>query len=430
MTTAMSPAMTPALSDLIDHDSRIEVDATLGDAFRVFTHHEHEFMAVLDGNRVVGLCSRQDLGMLLGPEYGFPLFAQKPLREHLRPNPIYLAADSDIREAFERVFAREAENFFDDVLILGPDGIFLGLISTQTLVKLQNQFHRESIRLLKEQGDELSLKNRQIEADLHLSRELQQSLLPDVYPRFPPTAAPGESAIQFHCIYRSVGIVGGDFYHVQPIANDLAGVFIADVMGHGVRAALVSAMLRALLEELGPLHADPGELLTRLNQELVRILNRGSREVVYVTALYLTLDTSRQRLRIAAAGHPSALRLRRKTRSTTVLEPPGTGTVLGLLAEEVYVAAEWPLEPGDTLLLMTDGLLEVQNAAGEDFALTRLLPHLEALMPYPSDALLAHLEAAALEHAANHHFTDDMCLLAIDFPGVPPRQAVAAAGAG
>ena len=50
-------------------------------------------------------------------------------------------------------------------------------------------------------------------------------------------------------------------------------------------------------------------------------------------------------------------------------------------------------------------------------------------MPYPSDALLAHLEAAALEHAANHHFTDDMCLLAIDFPGVSPRQAAAGAGA-
>ena len=409
----------PSLSDLIDHDSRIDADATLGDAFRVFTHHDHEFMAVLEGNRVLGLCSRQDLGMVLGSEYGFPLFAQKPLREHLRPNPICLAANSGIREAFERVFAREADTFFDDILILGPDEAFLGLISTPTLVKLQNQFHRESIRLLREQGEELSLKNRQIEADLRLSGELQQSLLPDTYPRFPPTASPADSAIQFHCIYRSVGIVGGDFYHVQPIADDRAGVFIADVMGHGVRAALVSAMLRALLEELGPLHADPGELLTRLNRELVRILNRGSREVVYVTALYLTLDTTRHRLRIAAAGHPSAVRLRRKTRSSAVLDAPGTGTVLGLFEEEVYAAAEWTLEPGDTLLLMTDGLVEVENAAGEDFGLHRLLAGIDRLMPAPSDALLEHLEVTALDHAANHQFTDDVCLLAIDFAGGP-----------
>ena len=407
--------MSATLIDLIDHSNWVEADLTLGEAFRRFKEHSYAYMAILEEGRVLGLCSRLDLGMLLGSQYGFPLFAQKPLKDHLRPNPIQLSADSDIHEAFEMVFARNADTFHDDVLLLSPTGQFLGLIFTQTLVKLQNDLHQENIRLLKEQAEEINLKNQQIEADLRLSRELQQALLPESFPVFPPTADPASSAFRFHRIYRTAGIVGGDFFHVQAISDLCAGVFIADVMGHGVRAALVSAMLRALLEELEPQHNNPGELLTQLNRELVSILSRGHHQVVYATALYMIVNAATHTVCYATAGHPAPLHVRRQDNRVKILDHEAAGTLLGLFDNLVYGASEWTVNPGDSIILFTDGIFEVENMSKEEFGVTRMLETIGKNRHGSTAEVLDHLIRDALSYSANHQFTDDVCLLAVDF---------------
>ena len=406
--------MSTTLTDLIDHSNWLEADLTLGKAFHRFSEHTCEFMAVLEEGRVLGLCSRQDLGMLLGPQFGFPLFAQKPLRDHLRPNPIQLSAESDIREAFEKVFARNAETFHDDVILLSPSGIFLGLIFTQTLVKLQNQFHRESIRLLKEQAEEIERKNQQIEADLRLSRELQQALLSASYPAFPKAANPSISTFRFHHVYRTVGIVGGDFFHIRRISDLCVGVFIADVMGHGVRSALVAAMLRALLEESGPQSENPGELLTHVNSRLVRILTRGNSEVVYVTALYMVVNASTNTVCLATAGHPSPIHVGRGENPVTILQHTKAGTLLGLFEDLVFYTAEWAVEPGDSIILFTDGIYEVENLRGEDFGVSRMLETIGKNRHGSTADILEYLIKDATFFAGNHQFNDDVCLLAID----------------
>ena len=158
--------------------------------------------------------------------------------------------------------------------------------------------------------DELQEKNAQMEADLNMAREIQQAFLPHRYPTFPADANEMESALQFHHRYQPTGAVGGDFFDVLAISDTQAGVFICDVMGHGVRAALVTAMVRALADELTPAAAEPDKFLTEINRRLLAILTQ-TRVPMFVSAFYIVIDLVRGELRYSSAGHPSPMLVRR-----------------------------------------------------------------------------------------------------------------------
>ena len=115
---------------------------------------------------------------------------------------------------------------------------------------------------------ELRAKNEALEQDLEMARELQQAMLPHRYPRFPHHASKEESAVHFYHFYQPSMSVSGDFFKVLKLSDTSAGIFICDVMGHGVRAALVASTVSALLGQLRDYCGDPGELLSRLNRAL------------------------------------------------------------------------------------------------------------------------------------------------------------------
>ncbi|MGH8092456.1 MAG: PP2C family protein-serine/threonine phosphatase [Chthoniobacterales bacterium] len=123
-----------------------------------------------------------------------------------------------------------------------------------------------------------------METDLRMAMELQQALLPKEYPLFPSTATTQTARLRFAHLYQPASLMSGDFFHVVRISEEEAGVFICDVMGHGVRSALITAMLRALIAGEGANLADPGLLMTDLNRELTAILKQTD-TVLFVTAL-------------------------------------------------------------------------------------------------------------------------------------------------
>ena len=98
-----------------------------------------------------------------------------------------------------------------------------------------------------------------------MARELQIALLPQTFPTVPAHVPVQESALRFLSLYFPTGDVSGDFFNFFPIGEKAAGIFICDVMGHGVRSALITSMIRGLVEEHGQAAADPDELLTRVN---------------------------------------------------------------------------------------------------------------------------------------------------------------------
>jgi sigma-B regulation protein RsbU (phosphoserine phosphatase) len=264
-------------------------------------------------------------------------------------------------------------------------------------------------------NEELREKNMQMEDDLDMASEVQQAFLPQQFPSFPKDAPAAESAVGFVSRYLPTGAVGGDFFHVLPLSATEAGVFICDVMGHGVRAALVTAIQRALVEELSGLGRQPGEFLTHINTALLSILRR-TRTPMFASAFYLYLNAATGEIRYANAGHPKPLHLRRSQGKVEVLSANGArpGSALGVFEQASYTTYQRMIEPGDLVLMFTDGILEVEGANGDYFDQQRLVTAIETRAAMPSEELLDALLTETREYAFKHQFGDDVCLVGVE----------------
>ncbi|HEY8901521.1 MAG TPA: SpoIIE family protein phosphatase [Chthoniobacterales bacterium] len=283
--------------------------------------------------------------------------------------------------------------------------------------ELAQDFSTMAGRLLNYQSDlrrEIGTKTAEIQRDLDLARDFQQAFLPHAYPRVPAVSAPGALSLNFCHIYQAASTVGGDFLDVVQLNDHCAGVLIADVMGHGTRSALVTAILRTILHGLATRTEDPAQFLGLLNQRFHDILKETD-ELIFVSVCYVILDTQAQTVRCASAGHPSPLVANRGTRELTALfEILRHNPALGLYSDSQYEVFARPLRDGDVLLLFTDGVIEAMNPSDEDFGITRL----EAAVRENLDADLPSLTKSLLDRVLaftdTQPPTDDICLLAAE----------------
>ena len=394
------------LCALISHRFSLTANTPLEVAHKFFTLHDLEFVAVLDGERVLGLCARRQIGIVLGSRYGFALFSGKPVREHLTPEALVIRSGDSIHQILERVSSRRDENFYDDVLLVNAAGGFLGSIFVRNVVRLQHGLLLNNIQQLETKHREIERKNGQMERELILAGGVQRAMLPQ---------SPMEtSALRFHHRYLPAGRVSGDFFHIRRISDQVAGVFVCDVMGHGVRSAMITAMMRALVEELQSEAGQPGELLERLNHDLHAILNQND-ESMYASAIYMVIDTASRQIRWASAGHPHPLHLRRSDGKVEPMFLPKEkrGKVLGLFEQPVYHTCEAIVQPGDIMLLYTDGVYEVFQGEKE-FGLEGFMATVRQNSALPVPELLDRTLDTARTFGAMQNFEDDVCLLAIE----------------
>jgi len=273
-------------------------------------------------------------------------------------------------------------------------------------------------------ADQVAAYHLQMQADLAMARQLQQSLLPATFARFPSGASREDSALRFHHRFQAATELAGDFFNVIALSDDAAGLFICDVMGHGIRSALVTAMLRALVDDLAPRLREPGEFLTEMNRRLVALIKPADTPL-FATAFYLIADVASGQMRFANAGHPRPIHLQPPAGlATRLCVLPRSGPALGLSAEATYATTQVPLTPGDRVLLFTDGLFEVLSADGsQDFGQPRLLAaatqHLNLPLPELLDALVTEVRA----FSAGAEFIDDVCLLGLEVARVGPPVA-------
>src|SRR5215470_13126011 len=374
---------------LIGHRTATQATASVESVAEIFKTGSVNFVAVLEGQRLLGMCSRQEIGALLGGRYGFSLWARKPIRNHLCKEETRIKVAAPIGDVLRTVFARPDENFYDDVLLVDESGGFLGFIGTETLFKVQNALLLTNIRELEERDHEIRQKNEQMETDLRMATELQQALMPSTYPSFAADPGHGAMRLQFYHRYLPASMMGGDFFHIARLSEDTAGICICDVMGHGVRAALITAMLRALIETHAAEAADPGRFLTELNSEFTRILKQTG-TLVFATVLYCTINVRERYARFARAGHPAPLHARR-TAGDVVPVASGEGSsgpAMGLIPNAQFQTNEAKLGPGDFLLFFTDGVIEVEDKQDRDFGIEGLRRSIRSNLSQPTESLL------------------------------------------
>lgn len=263
-------------------------------------------------------------------------------------------------------------------------------------------------------SEQVETYNLQLEADLDMARKLQESLLPQHYPTFPRSATADQSALRFHHRFSWTTRLGGDFFSVQDLSDTQAGVFICDVMGHGVRSALVTAMLRALVGDMASVGLKPDSFLSGMNERLTAIFKEIG-ETMFATAFYMVADVSCGKLLYARAGHPAPLHLRRTTGVAEYLPfPKSPGPALGLFENAKYTLCERELAPNDSLLLFTDGLYEVTTPDGEEYGTVRLLESARQRMGLPLQQVVDGLITDVQKFSEDVEFEDDVCLLGMD----------------
>jgi phosphoserine phosphatase RsbU/P len=236
----------------------------------------------------------------------------------------------------------------------------------------------------------------EIQKELEVAKRMQLSIL--------PAGFPNSANFRVAARYVPMNSVAGDFYDFIVADERQAGILIADVSGHGVPAALIASMVKLAATSQRANAADPARLLAGMNAALC-----GYTQEQFVTAAYVHLDSISGRLQYSAAGHPPMLLLRRGK----VFEIAENGLVLAIFGHATYTNTGRQLEPGDRLLLYTDGLTEAQNAEGDSFgqdALTALLQETAELAPA---AASNQIVSSVQQWSASQD--DDLTLLICDY---------------
>ncbi len=269
-------------------------------------------------------------------------------------------------------------------------------------------------RRVAEAARELREQNAQMETDLKMAHELQIALLPQQFPSIPRGALETESAIKFSSFYYPMAEVSGDFFTVDRLSDTAVAVFIADVMGHGVRAGLITAMLRALVEKFSAAAADPAAMLTKINDSLFAIL-KNTDSNLFVTGFYLVADAARSRILYANAGHPEPLLLHRmRGELESISAQASGGPVLGLFDQAQYRNCECPMAVDDFIMLFTDGLFEVEAPDDKIYSRERLMAAVRERVRLPSAKLIAELFGEIRQFSKRTEFSDDVCLIGLD----------------
>jgi sigma-B regulation protein RsbU (phosphoserine phosphatase) len=265
---------------------------------------------------------------------------------------------------------------------------------------------------LAETAAALQQRNDEIEQELALAREVQQALLPHEYPVVPEGDLAG-GRLAFGHRYLPISGLAGDFFEVFQTGPNSAGLFICDVMGHGVRSAIIVSMLRGLAERIHESAENPGEFLSQMNSGLAAILQKAEM-TMFATAFVVIVDLDRRELRYASAGHPAGIIRGEGGAAVLPMGGRGSGPALGLFQHGEYETRSMKLDGVRQLLLFTDGIFEVENRQGEAFLQNRLVQVVSEDQCEGVEALLDRVLTRVLSFAQSSQFDDDVCLLAME----------------
>ena len=222
--------------------------------------------------------------------------------------------------------------------------------------------------------------------------------------RLAPQDLPEFEGFEVGQVYEAgTGLMAGDFYDLfQPAPNRLA-VVIGDVSGHGIEPSITAFQVKYLLRVFLRQYRDPAQALEELNRQI----SSQVRDEEFVSICVAVVDKEAGTLRWSSAGHPPAWFLH----DGEVRPLPSTGPMLTLDSRATYLSREVPLDPGDLLLLYTDGLAEAR-AGGAMFGEDRIASAIRRDPAVPADVLCKSLLAAARDFATAP-LTDDVAILAV-----------------
>ncbi len=269
--------------------------------------------------------------------------------------------------------------------------------------RVVRQLHRE-IRLFQRLDAQVSGQLGEIDEEMRLASRIQQDFLPKRLPAVGPA--------QFATLYRPASWVSGDLYDVLRLDESHVGFYIADAVGHGMPAALLTMFIKRSMETK---QVDEGGYRLMAPEDTMRLLNKALLEASlsanqFTTALYAVLDVRTLRLRFARGGHPHPLLLRADGATE---EPQADGGLLGVFADAEFARAEVQLAPGDKFLVYSDGI-EMAFTDGDRLTTDIYRDYVQAARDLPVDGMLARLVDEMDRQAGSLNPRDDVTVVALE----------------
>ena len=255
-------------------------------------------------------------------------------------------------------------------------------------------------------NQELASRNRELEQGMEMTHRLQEVMLPQHYPRV--------KNISFCHLYTPADVIGGDFFQISGMSNDRAAIFVADVSGHGIRAALITSILKTVFEHVYLEDKDPTLVLCDVNSRFRSVLGPLTPQV-FATGFMVMVDGANLRLSLASAGHPCPVLVsKRNMDCEPLIGADQTGPALGFFSEPTYCTVERELSRGDIVLGFTDGVYEVHNERDEMYGLGRLHQLIARNARLIPRDLIQKLVTETDDFRGSHARSDDICLVAIE----------------
>jgi serine phosphatase RsbU (regulator of sigma subunit)/anti-sigma regulatory factor (Ser/Thr protein kinase) len=241
---------------------------------------------------------------------------------------------------------------------------------------------------------------KRLERELSIAAEIQSSLL--------PVRLPVVRGCELSAYLQPARRVGGDFYDVAHIRSGEPLLMLADVSGKGTPAAILTAIVHATFHGEAPYQRDPSQLLAEINRSIYADLDKAQ---AFVTAAVARIDVNPLGIAYASAGHVEAA-IWRKRRSWIEFLPT-TGLPLGVQRILSCRTKEIQLDPGDVLLLYSDGVTEAENSAGEIFGAQRLSDIMEAIHPASSEIQIQTIIEAVKTFCGKAPILDDLTMVIV-----------------
>ena len=259
--------------------------------------------------------------------------------------------------------------------------------------------HIEYIKTMQQEHNQLE----SIKGDLAVAREIQQAILPRIFPPFPEEAAQMDIAASMN----AAKDVGGDFYDFFRIDADRIGFVIADVSGKGVPAAIFMAVSRTLIRATGIRGVSPSECMTYSNT----LLAKESVNSMFVTVFYGIYNIRTGEVTYTNAGHNPPYIM--KANGSVQSLPMSKDIIAGFLDDFQFTENTLQLEPGDTLLMFTDGVTEAIDPEENEYGVERLQQLLGQLVASDCQKIIDTVKADVKAFAGEAEQSDDITLLAL-----------------
>ena len=244
-----------------------------------------------------------------------------------------------------------------------------------------------------------------INTELQMAKEIQESMLPDIFPAFPD-----RSEFEIYAMMEPAKAVGGDFYDFFLIDHDHLCIVMADVSGKGIPAALFMMASKIILQSCAMLGRSVADILTKTNEALCS----NNRMEMFVTVWLGILEISTGKVTAANAGHEYPVL---KKGDSFELIRDRHGFVIGGMDEVTYQEYTLQMEPGDKLFLYTDGVPEATNLDEDLFTTARMLKALNQAPECDPEIILEKVRKAVEAFVGNAEQFDDLTMLCIEYKG-------------